>query len=56
MKTVERKETPGKTFSKPSPKLARKARKISYASSEQSKAAGDWAVKNYGGTFRRLAE
>ena len=59
MKTLASKETPDKILSipsKPSPKLARKTRKICYASSEQSKAAGDWAVKKYGGVFRRLAE
>jgi len=55
MKSTVGKGTPGKAGSKRSPKPSRKPRRIRYASLEQSKAAGDWAVKKYDGVLRRLA-
>jgi len=55
MKGSISKGTPRKAASKRSPKPSRKPRRIRYASLEQSKAAGDWAVKKYDGVFRRLA-
>jgi hypothetical protein len=48
-------EVPDKVGPKPAKKSSGKLRSISYAGREESKKAGDWAVKKYDGVFRRLA-
>ena len=56
MKTTVAKEVPNKIGTKTSPKPTGKPRSIRYAGLGQSKAASDWAEKNYSGVFRRLAQ